>query len=90
MKVFAKAIVIIGIIIFFLFIWAFLLMSRQNSGHITPGPIGLILLIGLIAAIRAVIKYKPQQDNTANKTVTKSERTKKSPTELDKYQLKKD
>ena len=37
-------------------------MSRQESGYKTPGLLSLVLLFGVIAAVRAVFKHKPEDD----------------------------
>lgn len=87
MKFFTKGIVIVGFIFLFLIIWAFVIMSRQSSGHITPGPLGVILIVGLVAAIRAIVKYKPKKDTGPEKATQKAKTTS---LDLDKYQLKKD
>lgn len=57
----AKVLVTIGIIIGFLFIFGLLTASRKGSGNSTPGILGIILMFGMIAGIRAVWK-KPTDD----------------------------
>jgi hypothetical protein len=57
----AKVLVTIGIIIGFIFVFAFLTHSRGQSGNSTPGIFGIILMFGMIAGIRAVWK-KPTDD----------------------------
>lgn len=52
----AKCLVIGGMIFIFILVFAFLVGSRNSSGHSTPGVLGIILGFGLIAGIRAVWK----------------------------------
>jgi len=58
----AKTIVIILILIIFIIIFGVINMSRQESGYKTPGLLSLVLLFGVIAAVRAVFKHKPEDD----------------------------
>jgi len=57
----SKVLVTIGIIIAFLFFFGLLTASRSSSGNSTPGVIGMILLVGMIAGIKAV--WKKEKDN---------------------------
>ena len=61
----AKVLVTIGIIFGFLFIFGLLTASRNGSGNSTPGILGIILMFGLIAGIRAVWK-KPTDDKDSD------------------------
>lgn len=63
-----KIIVIIGFLIVFFLIFGLIVGSRESSGHSTPGMLGLIVFVGLIAGIRAIWKYDPKkQDNLVKK-----------------------
>ncbi len=62
-----KLIVIVGLI-FLWFILSFLLLAvRQEAGEDGPGYFAFILLVGLIAGIRAVWKHTPENSNEKSK-----------------------
>ena len=52
----AKVLVTIGIVLVFFLLFALLNAVRQESGHRTPGFIGIILLAAAYGAIRAIWK----------------------------------
>ena len=52
----AKVLVTIGIVLVFFFLFALLNAVRQESGHRTPGFIGVILFAAAYGAIRAIWK----------------------------------
>lgn len=58
----AKILVTIGAIVGFLFLFAILVDSRDQSGQETPGIFGIILLFSLIAGIRAIWKSPESND----------------------------
>ena len=61
MKQTTKIIVIIAFAFVFFLVFGLIVATRKSSGHSTPGAFGFILLVGLIAAIRAVWKYNPNK-----------------------------
>ena len=65
----SKILVTIGIIIAFLFFFGLLTASRSNGGNSTPGIFGIILLVGMIAGIKAV--WKKEKDNDDNHQLDK-------------------
>ena len=60
MTTFTKVILIIGIFFVFGLISVALKGGENRPG--VGGPVGIILLIGVIAAIRAIWKYKPESE----------------------------
>lgn len=60
--------IILIIVVFF--IGAILIsVIGQATGHTKGGgPIGIIIMFGIIAAIRAIWKYKPESDNKKDTT----------------------
>ena len=68
----SKVLVTIGIIIGFLFVFAFLVYSRRQGGHSTPGILGLILFAGMIAGINAVWKKTNDDDDNDNHQLDKT------------------
>jgi len=62
----SKILVIAGMIFIFILIFAFLVNSRNSSGHSTPGIFGIILGFGLIAGIRAVWKSNGTESEKNN------------------------
>jgi F0F1-type ATP synthase assembly protein I len=57
----SKVLVTTGIIIGFLFFFALLTANQKGNGDSTPGVLGIILFLGMIAGIREVWK-KPSDD----------------------------
>ncbi len=55
----SKILVTVGAIFIFFLLFGALVSARGDSGHSTPGILGLILLLALIGAIRAI--WKKQQ-----------------------------
>lgn len=50
----SKIIVTIIIVVVFLVLDVIIVGTRSDAGYSTPGPLGLIIFLGLIGAIRAV------------------------------------
>lgn len=59
----AKIIVTLGLIVLWFILSMLMIVVRQESGADGPGYMGVILLVGVIAGIRAVWKYKPEQSS---------------------------
>ena len=60
----AKILVTVGALFVYLLFFAMLVGVREASGHTTPGFMGIILLVALIGAIRAIWKSgKKNGDN---------------------------
>ncbi|HMT75148.1 MAG TPA: hypothetical protein PKA77_13835 [Chitinophagaceae bacterium] len=68
MRTATKTVVIVGIIIVGLILMGLNMGLRESSGHKTPGPLGIVLVVGIIAAIRAVSKYKPEEETKKDVT----------------------
>lgn len=62
MSEFAKILVTIGVIILWFLLSVINTEMRKVSGHSTPGIFGMILLLGVIGAVRAIWKSK-KNDN---------------------------
>lgn len=58
MSKFAKILVTIGVIILWFLLSVINTEMRKVSGHSTPGIFGMILLLGVIGAVRAIWKSK--------------------------------
>lgn len=58
----SKIIVTIGIIIGFIFLFGMITYNSKNNGSSSPGILGIILVVGLVAGIKAVWK-KPNNDD---------------------------
>ena len=56
MNNFAKVLVTIGVIVLFLALFGAIVGTREASGHSTPGFLGVILLLAVIGAVRAIWK----------------------------------
>lgn len=55
---------IVTIIVVFLIGGLFITLIGEATGHTKGGgPIGIIMLLGIIAAIRAIWKYNPEDEN---------------------------
>lgn len=67
----AKVIVTIVAIAVFIFSFAALVHSNKQGGSQTPGILGLVLFLGLVAAIRA-IWASSNQANDNDRTLDKS------------------
>ena len=62
MSKFAKILVTIGVIILWFLLSVINTEMRKVSGHSTPGIFGMILLLGVIGAVRAIWK-RGKNDN---------------------------
>ena len=60
----AKVIVTIIAVVLFIILSAVNQIMREESGFSTPGFVGLILLVALIGALRAI--WKKKKDNNSN------------------------
>lgn len=71
MNSFAKLLVTIVVIVLFLALFGALVGVRESSGHSTPGFLGVILLLAVIGAVRAIWKSgKNDEDkNDSNSSV---------------------
>ena len=58
-----KIIVTIGVVFVFLILSAVITGVRTDSGHSTPGILGLIVFIGLIGALKAIWKKDKNANN---------------------------
>lgn len=65
MKKTSKVLVTVISIVIFIVLYAALVAVRGETGHSTPGIIGLVLLGGLIVALREV--WKKSDDNEMEK-----------------------
>ncbi|MCM1502075.1 MAG: hypothetical protein NC115_05345 [Bacteroidales bacterium] len=65
MNTFSKILVTIAVIVVWLILSVLNNAIRQESGHQTPGIIGMVLLIGMIGAIRAVWKKKGDKNDSS-------------------------
>lgn len=63
MNSFAKLLVTIVVIVLFLALFGALVGARESSGHSTPGFFGVILLLAVIGAVRAIWKSGKKDDN---------------------------
>jgi F0F1-type ATP synthase assembly protein I len=61
----SKVIVTIGILIGFFFLFGIIVYANKGSG--TPGILGLILFMGLIAGLRAVWKKQTDKNEETDK-----------------------
>lgn len=69
----SKILVTIGAVIGFIFLFAILVDSRGDSGHKTPGILGLVLAFGLYAGIRSIWgKKESKDDDLDNRSLDKS------------------
>lgn len=60
-----KIVLIIGL---FLILGFFQVLLKGGNGSGSGGPIGIILLVGVFAAVGAIWKYKPNTDSQKNDT----------------------
>ena len=61
MRKVTKVIMIVGV---FLIGGLFITLIGEATGHSKGGgPIGIVIMFGIIAAVRAIWKYKPENDN---------------------------
>ncbi len=58
----AKTLSIIGLILVFFILFGVISGMRQADGHKTPGIFAFILMLGLIAGIRAIYKSGKKSD----------------------------
>lgn len=58
----SKIVVTIVVVLVFFLLFGLVVGGRQESGHSTPGILGLILFAGLIGALRAVWKKKKDEN----------------------------
>lgn len=72
MSTLSKILVTIGIIIGFLLFFGILTAGRNNSGHSTPGILGIVLMVGLIAGLKAVWKKPTPPDDKDNHQLDKT------------------
>lgn len=61
-----KVLVTVGIIVVYLISSFVLLALREDAGHKTPGFIGIILLLGVYGAVRAIWKSPKKKNNDNN------------------------
>ncbi|MEY5069606.1 MAG: hypothetical protein RLZ47_1468 [Bacteroidota bacterium] len=66
----SKILATAGIILLFL-VFSAAIQAGAGPGGRNPGIIGIVLLFGLIAGIRAIWK-KPNDDNSSNTTLNKN------------------
>lgn len=67
----AKILVTVGVLFVYFLLSAMLVGVREASGHTTPGFMGIILLVAVIGAIRAIWKSgKKDGDNDNNNNDT--------------------
>ena len=59
----SKIIVTIVIVVVFIALFAVIVGVRGDAGYSTPGPLGLIVGLGMIGAIRAVWKKDKTEDD---------------------------
>lgn len=69
MSKFAKILVTIGVLFVYFLLSAVAVGVRESAGYKTPGFMGIILLVAVIGAIRAIWKSgKKNSDNDNNDT----------------------
>lgn len=61
MNSFSKVLVTIVVIVLFLALFGALVGVRESSGHSTPGFLGVILLLAVIGAVKAI--WKKEKNN---------------------------
>ena len=66
MKKSSKVLVTVVAIVVFVLLFSVVVGVRTDAGHSTPGILGVILLFGLIGALKAVWKKDGEQDNNDN------------------------
>ncbi len=59
----SKIIMTIGVIVVFIVLYAIIVEVRQSSGAHRPGILGVIVLAGMIGAIRAIWKKGDKNNN---------------------------
>lgn len=59
----AKILVTFLVIFIFVILFAMVVGVRSDSGHATPGILGLILFAGVIGAVRAIWKSQSNDNN---------------------------
>jgi len=69
----SKTLVTIGIIFGFLLLFGLLTASRNSGGSSTPGIFGIILMVGMIAGIKAVWKKPIETEEKDNHQLDKRE-----------------
>ena len=67
----SKIIVTIVIIVLEIVLSAIIIGVRSDAGYSTPGPLGLIVFLGMIGAIKAVWKKEKNEDNNKGNDITK-------------------
>jgi len=65
MRVLMKIVLIIGLVMILGF---FQLLLKGGNGSGSGGPIGIILIVGALAAVSAIWKYNPDKNNQKNDT----------------------
>ena len=70
MKKVSKIIITIIAIVIFIFLYAVVIVIRGETGHSTPGILGLIIFAGLIGALKAVWK-KPDGGKSSGSDIDK-------------------
>lgn len=66
MSKFAKVVVSACVIFGFVVLSGIVIGLRTDAGHTTPGPLGLILAVALIGAIRAIWKSKGDENQSSS------------------------
>lgn len=66
MSKFAKILVTIGVLFVYFLLSALVMGVRESSGHKTPGFMGIILLVAVIGAIRAIWKSEKKNNDNDN------------------------
>ena len=69
MKNTSKVLVTIVVVIVFIMLSAIITGVRSEAGHSTPGILPMILLIGLIGALRAIWKKKKDDSDSNNNEI---------------------
>lgn len=64
MSTFTKVIVTIGILVVFWFFFVLIVYNQKINGNSTPGLLGLIIFSGFIAAMKAVWKKNPSNQDS--------------------------
>ena len=72
-----KVVLIVGIFMVFGLITVALKGGDNRPG--VGGPIGIVLMFGMIAAVRAIWKYKPEKDSKKDTTADNQSLDKRNP-----------